>query len=98
MIRKSVLIVDDTNVNRRVVSEQVMAWGMRTETSGSGVDALRDVKGRIGIPVLGLGGIRMENIPDVMQAGADGVAMISAIFAADDIQAAAQGIVLEMKR
>jgi thiamine-phosphate pyrophosphorylase len=57
-----------------------------------GVEALSDVKRLVRIPVFGLGGIRMDNIHDVMQAGADGVSMISAIFGSDDIQKAAEEI------
>ena len=37
----SVLIVDDSDVNRRVLVEQVTAWGLRAETCAAGVDALR---------------------------------------------------------
>ncbi len=55
-----------------------------------GIEALGIVKKHIRIPVFGLGGIRNANIAQVMQAGADGIAMISAIFAADDIQRAAE--------
>lgn len=55
-----------------------------------GIEALRSVKKNVRIPVFGLGGIKSENISQVMQAGADGVAMISAILAADDIQTAAE--------
>jgi thiamine monophosphate synthase len=57
------------------------------------VDALREVKKHIGIPVFGLGGIGPDNIQEVMRAGADGVAMISAIFAAGDIKRASTSII-----
>jgi thiamine-phosphate pyrophosphorylase len=55
-----------------------------------GVEAIGIVKKHIRIPVFGLGGIRNTHIAQVMQAGADGIAMISAILAADDIQRAAE--------
>jgi thiamine-phosphate pyrophosphorylase len=55
-----------------------------------GMEALRTVKKNVRIPVFGLGGIKSENIAQVIQAGADGVAMISAVFSADDIQRAAE--------
>ena len=64
----------------------------------AGAEALGEVKKKSGITVFGLGGIRVDSIPEVLRTGADGIAMISAIFAAEDIQAAAQGIVSEMKR
>jgi thiamine-phosphate pyrophosphorylase len=55
-----------------------------------GTDALSDIKKKVRIPVFGLGGIKTENIREVLRAGADGIAMISAIFAAKDIQRAAE--------
>lgn len=55
-----------------------------------GMEALRTVRKNVRIPVFGLGGIKSENIAQVMQAGTDGIAMISAILAVDDIQTAAE--------
>jgi thiamine-phosphate pyrophosphorylase len=55
-----------------------------------GVEAIGIIKKHIRIPVFGIGGIGNANIAQVMRAGADGIAMISAIFAADDIQNAAE--------
>lgn len=42
------------------------------------------------IPVVGIGGITIKNTPPVIQAGADGVSMISAISMAKDPELAAQ--------
>jgi thiamine-phosphate pyrophosphorylase len=50
-----------------------------------GIDVLRRVKSRVSIPVLPIGGIKMDKVKEVMDAGADGVALISAILAAEDI-------------
>jgi thiamine-phosphate pyrophosphorylase len=55
-----------------------------------GVEALGTIKEHIRIPVFGLGGIRFDSILQVLQAGADGIATISAILAADDIHKAAE--------
>ncbi|HEX9007522.1 MAG TPA: thiamine phosphate synthase [Bacteroidota bacterium] len=55
-----------------------------------GVEAIGNVKKHIRIPVFGLGGVTNTNMAQVIQAEADGIAMISAIFAADDIQSAAE--------
>ncbi len=59
----------------------------------AGIDALRAVKPQIGVPVFGLGGIKPENLRDVMNAGADGIAMISAVFGAEDIKTSAAKII-----
>jgi thiamine-phosphate pyrophosphorylase len=52
----------------------------------AGVLAIRPLKNEIRIPVIALGGINSANILPVMSAGADGVAMISAVLASDDIR------------
>jgi thiamine-phosphate pyrophosphorylase len=57
-----------------------------------GLEAIRTVKQQVRIPVFGLGGIKLNTIPEVLQAGADGIAMISAILAADDIRKTANTI------
>lgn len=57
-----------------------------------GTGAMTEVKKNVRLPVFGLGGIKTENVREVMRAGADGIAMISAIFAADDIQRTAEEI------
>lgn len=51
-----------------------------------GLDTLRKVSSRIKVPVFALGGVKGHKISDVREAGAYGVAMISEIFEADDIQ------------
>ncbi len=45
-----------------------------------------------GIPVIGIGGIDEQNVSDVVSAGARGVAIISAIFGAADIERATRRI------
>ena len=46
----------------------------------------------LGVCVVGIGGIDGDNAADVIEAGADAVAVISAVFAADDIEGAAREI------
>ena len=53
-----------------------------------GLDLIRDVKRTISIPLVAIGGISAKNVNKVMEAGADGVAVISAIFGAPDIRQA----------
>jgi len=55
-----------------------------------GTDAILDLKKQVRLPVFGLGGIKTETVREVLRAGADGIAMISAIFGADDIRKAAE--------
>lgn len=51
-----------------------------------GIDKLRDVSKDVGIPIYAIGGIKKKNIEEAINAGADGVAMISAIMTADNVK------------
>ncbi len=58
------------------------------EENGIGTERIRAVADAVGIPVIGIGGIDASNASRVREAGATGVAVISAITAADDPRAA----------
>lgn len=51
---------------------------------------LRQAKIQLSVPVIAIGGITLDNAPRVIAAGADGIAVISALFDAGDIQQAAR--------
>ena len=51
---------------------------------------LGEAKQRLSVPVVAIGGITLDNAPQLVAAGADGVAVISALFEAADIKHAAQ--------
>jgi thiamine-phosphate pyrophosphorylase len=53
-----------------------------------GLDAVREIDAAVDTPFVGIGGITPDNAADVVAAGADGVAVISAITGADDPEAA----------
>jgi thiamine-phosphate pyrophosphorylase len=59
---------------------------------GQGLAVLRAMKAAVSIPVIAIGGITRENLGDVIAAGADGVAVISAVVAQPDITAAARDL------
>jgi thiamine-phosphate pyrophosphorylase len=63
-----------------------------------GLRALETIKEHIRIPVFGLGGIKSNTLSQVMQAKADGIAMISAVLAADDIEKTAKDIIRQLGR
>jgi thiamine-phosphate pyrophosphorylase len=58
-------------------------------TQNVGLDMVFTVKETVGIPVLAIGGINRGNIQDVIRAGADGVAVVSAVVSQNNISAAA---------
>jgi len=53
-----------------------------------GVTVLREVRSRVRIPIVAIGGITAKNIAEVLAAGADSAAVVSAIMAAADPTAA----------
>jgi thiamine-phosphate pyrophosphorylase len=68
---------------------------------GLGLGRLREVRHAVSIPVIAIGGINRSNVRDVIAAGADGIAVISAVAASPDIRAAARqlkDLVRESKR
>jgi thiamine-phosphate pyrophosphorylase len=63
-----------------------------------GTKALRAVMEEISIPVFGIGGIKTENIGDVIASGARGVAVISGILGAPDIKKSARKYIEELEK
>lgn len=53
-------------------------------------DILTDICASVKIPVVGIGGISKDNITNLMGTGISGVAVISAIFSSDDIEASSK--------
>ncbi len=51
-----------------------------------GIETLKKVKAKISIPVLAIGGIKLDRAREVKEAGADGIAFISAILTAENIR------------
>lgn len=49
-------------------------------------EVVREICAAVDIPVVAIGGISKENIMELKGIGVDGVALVSAIFAADDIE------------
>jgi thiamine monophosphate synthase len=52
-----------------------------------GLEQLEQICRRIRKPVVAIGGITLERVPDVLAAGARSAAVISALLKADDIAA-----------
>ena len=64
----------------------VFHTGTKTDVSTLSYDTLGDICAAVHIPVVAIGGIHKENILQLKGTGVDGVALVSAIFAADDIE------------
>jgi len=57
-----------------------------------GLEGLRQIRAAVHLPLVAIGGIHAGNAAEVIRAGADGVAVVSAIMAADDPRAAAAAL------
>ena len=58
-----------------------------------GPNGLAHIVASVSIPVVGIGGINETDVAEVITAGAKGVAIISAVVAADDVRAATRRLV-----
>ena len=61
----------------------------KADVCRSGLEELRRVAAEVRVPVVAIGGIKAANAPEVLAAGAHGLAVVSAVVAAPDPQAAA---------
>lgn len=59
---------------------------------GYGLTVLAEIRRAISIPLVAIGGITIENVGDVIAAGADGVAVISAVIGKADVTTAARDL------
>ena len=67
------------------------------DESAIGLEQLREIRDATTIPIVGIGGITSTNASDVVTTGANGVAVISAITAADDPQRATEALSTAVK-
>ncbi len=68
------------------------------ETSGTtGTEIIREFKKLISLPLVAIGGINKSNVRDVIRAGADATAVISAVMGADDIEKATRQLIETIK-
>ncbi len=56
----------------------------------AGLDIISQAKKKMSVPVVAIGGIDLHNAADVIAAGADSIALISALFAGDDVRQSAE--------
>lgn len=71
----------------------IYATPTKTDTAPPlGLQGLREIKKRVKIPLVGIGGLNKSNAAEVIRNGADGVAVVSAIVAADDPETAAMDL------
>lgn len=93
------LSVDNLDDVRRAAGQPVDHLGVspvfatptKTDTAPPwGLNGLRHVRAMTDLPLVAIGGIHLGNAAEVLAAGADGLAVVSAICSADDPGAAAR--------
>ena len=71
----------------------VYPTGTKKDTSVIGVESLKAIRAVTKLPFVGIGGVTLANYRDVLNAGADGAAIVSAILSANDIESTVQKFV-----
>ena len=87
-------------VDRAVAAEQAgadyVAFGTpfpsptKAKRTDISLGIFHEAKQRVRVPVFAIGGITLANARQVIDAGADGIAIVSGVFAAPDVEAAAR--------
>lgn len=62
-----------------------------------GCSGLREIKAQIDLPIIAVGGITLESVEEVLEAGASGIAVISAVAKSSDVTKATAELALKIK-
>lgn len=76
------------NERAQTISAQAAAFptGTKADASCISMDELKHITASVKIPVVAIGGINKRNISALSGSGVSGVALVSAIFSAADIE------------
>lgn len=66
--------------------------------TGLGLAFIRQVKQKVQIPLVAIGGINADNVAEVIEAGADSAAVVSAVVSADNIEKAAKTLLEQIRK
>ena len=70
----------------------VFTTGSKADAENVSYDTLKEICSAVNIPVVAIGGISAENVSRLKDSGISGIAVISAIFAAEDIEMATRNL------
>lgn len=76
----------------------VFSTGTKADADDVSLSELKAICEAVAIPVVAIGGISLDNIVELKGTGIDGVAVVSAIYAAKDPEAAARMLLESVKR
>ncbi len=65
------------------------ATSTKTDADVTTVDELKKIREMVDLPIVAIGGMNKQTLPELKGTGVDGIAVVSAVIAADDIERAA---------
>lgn len=71
----------------------VFGTATKQDVAKLGLENLHAIRKTVALPMVGIGGINVQNYAEVLATGADGAAIVSGILAQDDIAATVQHLV-----
>ncbi|MGO1079345.1 thiamine phosphate synthase [Inquilinus sp. CA228] len=74
-------------------------YGVEVKTDAApamGLEGLRRCRKATSLPIVAIGAIHTHHIPELIRAGADGIAVVRAIISADDVAGATRGLASQM--
>lgn len=75
-----------------VAVSAIFSTPTKPDAEALGLRTITDIKRNVNVPVVAIGGIKEENAAQVREAGADCIAVISAVVSAADIEEAARNL------
>ncbi len=70
----------------------VFPTGSKSDADDVSLETLKEICSAVSIPVVAIGGIGADNVSELENSGISGIAVISAIFAAEDIESATKNL------
>jgi thiamine-phosphate pyrophosphorylase len=67
--------------------------GTKSDATPLAIDTLKEIRAAVSIPVVAIGGITPENLPNLYHTGIDGIAVVSSIFGQPDVKKATENLI-----
>ncbi len=75
----------------------MFATGTKQDAKVTSKEELKRIRAAVDIPIVAIGGIKADNVEALRETGIDGIAVVSAVIAADDIKAAAKELAIKVR-
>lgn len=79
-----------------LLASHVFETDCKAGLPGRGLKFIHEISLNVHLPIIGLGGISPENTLSVIEAGASGVAVMSAIMGANDVEASLKSFTIQL--